>query len=505
MQSPRTALVLFIIVLSALRLAVIGGIPITPDEAYYWTWSRHLAVCYYDQPGMVAWVDWLSALPWERVTVFSLRLPAALLSGLSAWALFLCYRDYRDDEREAAVFAMVFSLLPFSFLAGLIMIHDTAFLPWLALSFWALTRLTKNDGRPADWLFLALAITGAMYAKFSAVMIGWGLVLYMIWSPKGRRWWRTWRPYGAGALSGLLYLPVVVWNARHGWISVHAVGELTARTGITWSDRLGWVMEYVGSQVGIFSPLLGLAVFAALIKGVREAWKRPGDDRVVLPVCMALPVFLYFLQQSFKSPVFGNWPGVAYIPAGMLAMSEIFPLLKPESQGVGRARMVKWFILAGLVLNLTFLFLATIELRTFIFRPMLAKMGAAAKLNERLNNDFGGWDEMAAVVEQERPRADFIMARRYQVASVLEFKLPDQPFVECYNQGQRGNQWDLWSGLAQKKGKNALYVDTRKMAPEARARCARVTPLHPPLVLKDGGQPVKKLYLYVCENWQGPE
>ena len=103
------------------------------------------------------------------------------------------------------------------------------------------------------------------------------------------------------------------------------VGELTARTGITWSDRVGWVMEYVGSQVGIFSPLLGLAVFAALIKGVREAWKRPGDDRVVLPVCMALPVFLYFLQQSFKSPVFGNWPGVAYIPAGMLAMSEIFP------------------------------------------------------------------------------------------------------------------------------------------------------------------------------------
>ena len=26
-----------------------------PDEAYYWLWSKHLALSYYDHPGMVAY------------------------------------------------------------------------------------------------------------------------------------------------------------------------------------------------------------------------------------------------------------------------------------------------------------------------------------------------------------------------------------------------------------------------------------------------------------------
>ncbi|HUT53372.1 MAG TPA: glycosyltransferase family 39 protein [bacterium] len=509
LQSPRTSLLFFILVLAVLRLAIIGGIPISPDEAYYFAWSRRLAVCYYDQPGMVAWVDWLFGLPWAHATVFTLRLAAVVLSALSTWVLYRAYRDYRDDEREAAVFAMVFSLLPFTWLTGIIMIHDTVFLPWLALTYWAIVRLAKHDGRPRDWLFLSLAITGAMYAKFSAVMIGWGLALYMLWSPRGRRWWKTWHPYAAGALTGALYLPVVIWNARHGWISLRAVQELTTRTHITPADRLGWVIEYMGSQIGIFSGLLGIVVFAALLKGVRDAWKRPADDRVVLPVCLALPVFLYFLQQSFKSPVFGNWPGVAYVPASMLAMSEVSRLFREGGAGAGKSNFTRRFIIAGLALDLALIFLFTVQLRTRAFRPALAGLEKALGLTERidwrLDADFAGWDEMAALTEQERPRADFILTRRYQIAGVLEFMLPDQPEVECYNQGQRGNQWDLWPGLSRDTGRTALYVDIKRMPREVRARCGSVEPIHAPLVLGDPERPVKTIYMYLCRGWKGPE
>ncbi len=507
-QGPRALLLLFILVLAALRLAVIGGVPISPDEAYYWAWSRHLAVCYYDQPGMVAWVDRLFALPFAHATVFTLRLGAVALSALSTWIFYRTYRDYSSDEMEAALFAMVFSILPFTWLTGIIMIHDTAFLPWLALAYWALVRLARHDGRPRDWLFLALALTGAMYAKFSAVMIGWGLGLYMLWSPRGRRWWRTWPPYAAGALAAVLYLPVAAWNAHHGWVSVQAVHELTERTGITAADRLGWVAGYLGSQIGMFSPLLGLAVFAALFKGVRDAWRRPADDLVVLPVCLALPVFLYFLQQSFRSPVFGNWPGVAYIPAGMLAMREAARVVRGGGVSDAGRNFTRRFIIAGIALELVLIFLFTVHLRTRAFRPALAELenafGLERRIDWRLDADFAGWDKLAALTEEERPRADFILTRRYQVAGVLEFMLPDRPFLECYNRGQRGNQWDLWSNLEREKGRTALYVDVKKMPPPVRERCGAVEPIYHPYVIGDQRRPVKTIYMYLCRDWKGP-
>src|SRR5690349_7924351 len=33
---------------------------LTPDEALYWVWARHLSTGYLDHPPMVAWLIWLS-------------------------------------------------------------------------------------------------------------------------------------------------------------------------------------------------------------------------------------------------------------------------------------------------------------------------------------------------------------------------------------------------------------------------------------------------------------
>ena len=50
----NTALVVLALVL--MRLVAAAVTPLTFDEAYYWTWSKHLASGYYDHPPMVALV-----------------------------------------------------------------------------------------------------------------------------------------------------------------------------------------------------------------------------------------------------------------------------------------------------------------------------------------------------------------------------------------------------------------------------------------------------------------
>src|SRR6185295_16168384 len=37
------------------RLVVAALVPLHPDEAYYWEWSRHLAAGYFDHPPAIAW------------------------------------------------------------------------------------------------------------------------------------------------------------------------------------------------------------------------------------------------------------------------------------------------------------------------------------------------------------------------------------------------------------------------------------------------------------------
>ena len=45
--------------LTLVRLVVAATVPLSPDETYYWVWSRALAAGYLDHPPMVAL--WLRA------------------------------------------------------------------------------------------------------------------------------------------------------------------------------------------------------------------------------------------------------------------------------------------------------------------------------------------------------------------------------------------------------------------------------------------------------------
>src|SRR5579871_5837164 len=82
---------LTILALVALRLFASAWTPITFDEAYYWTWSKHLAGGYYDHPPMVAIVIRLGTMI-AGDTEFGVRLVSILL------ALPMSFAVYRSAE-----------------------------------------------------------------------------------------------------------------------------------------------------------------------------------------------------------------------------------------------------------------------------------------------------------------------------------------------------------------------------------------------------------------------
>src|ERR1700759_2436092 len=93
--------VLTVLALVLVRLVAAAFTPLTFDEAYYWTWSKHLAGGYYDHPPMVALVIRLGTMS-AGENEFGGRLASVLLGLPMSWAVYRSAAILFGGKRVAA-------------------------------------------------------------------------------------------------------------------------------------------------------------------------------------------------------------------------------------------------------------------------------------------------------------------------------------------------------------------------------------------------------------------
>lgn len=501
---PQTLLLLFLLCLALFRLAMIGQVPLSLDEAYYWSWSQKPDIAYYEQPGMCAWILWLVGRFFPQASPFSVRLPAVLLSFLGSWLIYRAYRLFHDDEAEAASLVMVISILPVYFAGGFLYEHDTVLMFFATLSYYLILRLLKQP-TAGGWYLVGLALTATMYSKFAAPFLVICLVLFIFVSPTLRPWLRRPHPYLAGLLSALLFAPVIIWNYQHDWIAVKHVGYLTRGQNPSLLTHGADFLNYLSSQLLAYSPLLYLTLLAALVISLRRWW-RAREEPVLLLLMLSVPILGYFFLQSFRSRVYGNWSLIGYLPAWMLAMRVSADYLRRPASAPFCFQ--PGYLLAGLVLAALTSVLPLLQARYALFSPAMRRLEKIFqldfRLDKRLNEELAGWPELAAGVQRHRRTTDFILARRYQLASILEFYLPDHPQIYIYSEGRRRSQFDFWTDFPLLQGRSGLYVDVRPLPPPLAAQCGRVIPLETPLKILDAGEVIKRFFIYRCEEF-GPK
>src|SRR5690349_24665118 len=92
---------LIVLALVSLRLVAAAFTPLTFDEAYYWTWSKHLAGGYYDHPPMVAVLIRLGTLI-AGDTEFGVRLVSIVLAIPMSFAVYRTAEILFGGRRVAA-------------------------------------------------------------------------------------------------------------------------------------------------------------------------------------------------------------------------------------------------------------------------------------------------------------------------------------------------------------------------------------------------------------------
>lgn len=430
MRNPWVAALL---ALTALRLAAALLLPISPDEAYYWVWGRALAPGYYDHPPMVAlWTAVGTALAGDSPLGIRLLGPlgvaaASVLLARATEALF--------PGRHAGPWAAAMLNATLLFSAGAVLVTpDTPLLAFWCAALWAAAELHRSgDGR--WWLAFGLLAGLALLSKYTALLLGFGIVLWLLAEPGMRPWLLRWQLWAGGAIALLCFSPVIWWNSQHAWISFAKQGGRAGTAGS--GSALRYLGELIGGQAALATPLIFLFCVVGTAMACR-AWLRQRSAAAGLLVCVTVPPALLFLWQATGSRVQGNWPAILYPSACIAAAVYLGPAWRRWKQAG---------IAFGLVVTLAALIQAAFSPIPLPRRsdPTLARLG--------------GWPALAESVERARQAqgAQFVAAEEYGLASELALHLPPGTRVVAL-----GDRWDLFDLPSPSAGQTGLLIRSER-------------------------------------------
>ena len=467
MRSYRDFALGWLLLLTFLHLWVIasGRWPLSADEAHYWEWSRRLDWSYYSKGPMVAYLIALSTRLGGH-TEFWVRLPAVLLGTATAGIAYLLARRIFPGTRAAFLGIVMLSVIPLYAIGALLMTIDPPFVFCWGLAWLCLSHVPQRQGDLA-WYGAGIAFGLGLLSKYTMFMLPPCVLLWLLCSPRLHHWFRRREPYEALALGLLIFSPVIVWNARHGWPSLGHVLMQVGGGGRPAAASLLGGPEFLGGQLGVVSPLL----FAILIGGVSWAWRegiRQERDDLLLLACAAAPVFLFFQVWSFFSKVQANWAAHAYLTAAVAAGGWCATWSAPGRRHRATPRLNRFLMTAILLPAL----LLPIALAPGLVEVFGFRMPAWADLaGKRLQ----GWPELGEAVGAamgEIPGPSFLASDRYQIASELAFYVPGTPTTYTANFGRRMNQYDLWGGWDALSGKDGFFVIFGAVEPPEALRAA---------------------------------
>jgi 4-amino-4-deoxy-L-arabinose transferase-like glycosyltransferase len=475
----------------ALRLVVAALTPLFPDETYYWDWSRHLAPGYFDHPPMIAWMIRAGRLVAGDTPLGVRLLP--VLAGVAA-ALFVSAAARRiAGDAGALLAAIVFAAMPLS--AGLVLATpDAPLLCFLSATTYALVRVLEHPPRSrpslAWWCVAGAALGLALDSKYTAALFAFGVFLGVAIIRPLRARLLDAGPYLATLIAFVVFLPVVAWNARHDWTSFDF--QLRHGLGVVAGSPVGRVLEMLGGQLALVSPILFVLLAIAIVAVLARASTPTAG---MLAIASAF-VFAFFLYSATKRRVEANWPAIAYVPGTVV-------LAAAAATWSDRRRWIRGGIVLGALLTLVAFVNAFVPVL-----PVPARRDPAARAH--------GWDDLARAVDAVHAprlpissRRTFVAGDRYQEASALAFHLPNRPETFSLNLASRPNQYDLWptfrSRASPRDGLILVVDDVPDAHPAVellRPHFSRVT-RGDPVTLARRGDAVKFLRIWVLDGWLG--
>jgi dolichol-phosphate mannosyltransferase len=438
-------------ILVACGLRIIYGVRIEllPEETYYWNYARHLDIGYLDHPPMVAWLI-AAGRQLFGDGEFGVRV-GSFCSALIAGTLM-----YRLTRRlfgaEAALAALLLlQVLPYFFVTGLVMTPDAPlFAAWTGALYFLERALIA--GRAKAWWGAGVCFGVGLLAKYTIALLGASTLLFMLMDKPARAWLRRFEPYGAALLAGLIFSPVIVWNAQHEWASF--LFQTTRRLAEHPQFALP---KLIGSMLVLLTPT-GFVAALLLIRVAAGPWAAGAPQARAwrwLRMSTLVPLAVYALF-SLRHEVKLDWTGAACLGVVPLLAWGIVSAKSRVDARIART----W----GATLVVLLLIYAAGLYHLAFGIPGLG-YGSRAELVPV------GWRELASRIQSAAAEAHrregveplVVGMDRYAIASELTFYAPDRSEAlrdtsSGHLFGQVGLMYERWFPPAAERGRLLLLV-----------------------------------------------
>ena len=277
MSRPIKAVLLFLLLLTGLRLAYIGRVELSPDEAYYQMWSERLDWAYYSKgPGVALAIRAGTALFGDNE--FGVRFFSPILSLATSLVLLAFTRRLYGDA-VAVWTVLTLNLTPIFQVGSLLMTIDP-----LSIFFWSLGMFTtwlaleRRRVRLPYWLATGVCVGLGFLSKYTNAMELLCILLAMLSLPRWRRELRRPGFYLMLAVAVVISSPPVFWNAHHAWITLNHLHD-RGRFGAAFDQPFKQFTNFLATHAGVYSPLLFIGLVHVDLLGLARRFPAPPGSR----------------------------------------------------------------------------------------------------------------------------------------------------------------------------------------------------------------------------------
>ena len=342
--------------------------------------SRYLAWGYVAYPpvtpflGRVAMEIFGPSLRGARFFAAVAEAIVVVLAGLMA-------RELGGKRLAQIVAAFAAAIGPVSMGSGVLLQYVAFDYLWWVLTAYLLIRLLRTD-EPRLWLSIGAAIGMGMMTKYTMIFLVAGIVVGLL-ATDARRYLKSGWLWLGVALSLLVFLPNLIWQIQHHFISLDFLSHIHARD-IRWGRTKGYLPDQLTVAANMFTIPLWVA-------GLFFYFRKPEGKRFRMIGWMFVVPFLLFL--------FARGRGYYMAPACpmLLAAGAVVEERWLASMSAGRAHVWRGLTFAALAIGGVFIAVVTL--------PIVRVNSGMWKVVNAMNGDFReeiGWPELVAEVARIR-------------------------------------------------------------------------------------------------------
>ena len=497
-MTPRQTLWIIIAVSAAFRLIWASSLGGFTNEPYYYMYANELDWGFFDHPPMVGAIAAVGLkLAPVLGSLVAFRLGFIVMFAGSTWLMA------RLTERLFSPWAGILAALVLNatFYHG-VKIGAIADPDGPLLFFWLLTldRLWiafENPERNTAWALAGMAWGAALASKYHAVLLMAGVGLYMISRPSNFAWLKRPGPYIAIASGFAVFSPVILWNARHEWISFFYQGN---RAGGFQGIKVEYFLEALVAQILYITPWIWGALMVVMFQIVIRGPKRWSKAEGFL-VCQAIPPLALFMGVSTFRRIMPHWPLIAFIPLIPLLGSAL--VVRLETQRTRTIRALGFMTAFPAVLALLFVIQADFGL----FQDGKGKLLGMIPAKADPTVDTIRWNQIADELGRRGLLDDkntFLFTDCWRFSAELAMATHRALPVACYHRDARS--FTFWSKPQDWVGRDGIFVSVADglISADHYAPWFRSIELIEEFPVVRRGVPLQTVKLYRCSGQTAP-